>query len=284
LDSPPAQVSTIFDRTASACEECHLCRHAGFGVIGRRAVPSAAAAGGRHHEGVPSRVLVADDDRAIRESLARALELEGYDVAVVVDGVEALTRARRDAFDALVVDVMMPGVDGLAVCRVLRADGDRTPVLMLTARVETSDRVAGLDAGADDYLPKPFELDELLARLRALLRRAAPAPGADGSDRGDDALRIGSLRMDPEARRAWWAEQELQLTKTEFDLLELLVRNDGIVLDHPTIYQRIWGYDFGVNSKNLAVYVGYLRRKLSGAGAPNLIHTVRGVGYAVRRP
>ena len=221
--------------------------------------------------------------RAIRESLARALELEGYDVATVADGVETLTRVRRDTFDALVVDVMMPGVDGLAVCRVLRAEGDRTPVLMLTARVETPDRVAGLDAGADDYLPKPFELDELLARLRALLRRsAAPAP-AEG-----DVLRVAALRVDPAARRVFWADggvdRELQLSKTEFDLLELLVRNAGIVLDHTTIYQRIWGYDFGTDSKNLAVYVGYLRRKLAGAGAPNLIHTVRGVGYAVREP
>jgi two-component system, OmpR family, response regulator MprA len=228
---------------------------------------------------VPSRVLVADDDRAIRESLARALELEGYDVATVADGVETLTRVRCDTFDALVVDVMMPGVDGLAVCRVLRADGDRTPVLMLTARVETPDRVAGLDAGADDYLPKPFELDELLARLRALMRRAAPATPAEGG-----VLGVAALRVDPAARRAFWADIELQLSKTEFDLLELLVRNTGIVLDHTTIYQRIWGYDFGTDSKNLAVYVGYLRRKLAGAGAPSLIHTVRGVGYAVREP
>ncbi len=239
--------------------------------------------GGRHllghHGRVRNRVLVADDDRAIRESLARALELEGYDVATVADGVETLTRARRDAFDALVVDVMMPGVDGLAVCRVLRADGDRTPVLMLTARVETPDRVAGLDAGADDYLPKPFELDELLARLRALLRRAAPTAPADG-----DALRVEALRVDPAGRRAWWSNVEVTLSKTEFDLLELLVRNAGIVLDHSTIYQRIWGYDFGADSKNLAVYVGYLRRKLMAAGAPNLIHTVRGVGYVVREP
>ncbi|HEY2191788.1 MAG TPA: response regulator transcription factor [Actinomycetospora sp.] len=231
-------------------------------------------------EPMPQRVLVADDDRAIRESLARALELEGYETVPVVDGVESLTRVRQESFDALVLDVMMPGVDGLAVCRVLRADGDRTPVLMLTARQETADRVAGLDAGADDYLPKPFELDELLARLRALLRRASFA--APDEDRG--ALRVGSLNVDPAARRAWWAEEELTLSKTEFDLLELLVRNEGIVLDHTTVYQRIWGYDFGADSKNLAVYIGYLRRKLAAAGAPPLIHTVRGVGYTVRRP
>jgi two-component system response regulator MprA len=234
---------------------------------------------------VPQRVLVADDDRAIRESLVRALELEGYEVTSVVDGVEALTRARRDTFDALVVDVMMPVVDGLAVCRVLRAEGDRTPVLILTARVETSDRVAGLDAGADDYLPKPFELDELLARLRALLRRAAYVPDGDG-DLAPDAgvLQLAGLRIDPAARRAWWADEELSLAKTEFDLLELLVRNDGIVLGHSTVYERIWGYDFGADSKNLAVYIGYLRRKLTAAGAPALIHTVRGVGYTIRRP
>jgi two-component system response regulator MprA len=228
---------------------------------------------------MPQRVLVADDDRAIRESLARALELEGYEAVPAVDGVESLTRIRQESFDALVLDVMMPGVDGLAVCRVLRADGDRTPVLMLTARQETADRVAGLDAGADDYLPKPFELDELLARLRALLRRASVAAP---DDRG--ALRIGAMHVDPAARRAWWADEELTLSKTEFDLLELLARNEGIVLDHSTVYERIWGYDFGADSKNLAVYIGYLRRKLTAAGAPALIHTVRGVGYTVRRP
>jgi two-component system, OmpR family, response regulator MprA len=224
-------------------------------------------------------VLLAEDDRAIRESLARALELEGYLVVGVDDGVQALTRARRDAFDVLVLDVMMPGLDGLGVCRVLRADGSPVPVLMLTARVETQDRVAGLDAGADDYLPKPFELDELLARLRALLRRVAPPEG----DR-EPTLSVGDLRLDPAARRVWWATTELVLTKTEFDLLELLMRNAGVVLDHSCVYERIWGYDFGADSKNLAVYIGYLRRKLAAAGAPPVIHTVRGVGYTVRRP
>ncbi|GAA4547326.1 response regulator transcription factor [Pseudonocardia xishanensis] len=227
------------------------------------------------------RVLVVDDDRAIRDALGRALELEGYAVELLGDGVEALARLRRSAFDVLVLDVMMPGIDGLGVVRVLRADGDRTPVLMLTARIETSDRVAGLDAGADDYLPKPFELDELLARLRALLRRAAPEP--EQPDR-DPVLRVGGLRVDPLARRAWWTDTELELSKTEFDLLELLVRNAGIVLDHSTVYARIWGYDFGAESKNLAVYIGYLRRKLTAAGAPALIHTLRGVGYTVREP
>jgi two-component system response regulator MprA len=231
-----------------------------------------------HYCGMAHRVLIADDDRAIRESLVRALELEGYQVAVVADGVAALATARRSPVDVLILDVMMPGVDGLGVCRVLRADGDLTPVLMLTARVETADRVAGLDAGADDYLPKPFELDELLARLRALLRRASP----DAGDPASRALRLGELLVDPAARRVWWHAAEIDLSKTEFDLLELLVRNEGIVLDHTTIYQRIWGYDFGPDSKNLAVYISYLRRKLEKAGASALIHTVRGVGYSVR--
>ncbi|MET8023755.1 response regulator transcription factor [Streptomyces avermitilis] len=232
-----------------------------------------------------NRVLVVDDDRAVRESLARALELEGYDVVTVADGVQALARARRGSFSALVVDVMMPYVDGVGVCRVLRADGDRTPVLMLTARAGTPDRIAGLDAGADDYLPKPFEIPELLARLRALLRRGDLAPDVDEPvARDGDVLRIASLLVAPAARRVWWADQELRLSKTEFDLLELLVRNEGIVLDHAAVYRRIWGHNAGVDAKNLASYVGYLRRKLADAGAPDLIHTVRGVGYAVRRP
>jgi two-component system response regulator MprA len=246
---------------------------------------------------VAARVLLADDDRAIRDALRRALTLNGYQVTVTVDGVETLAVARRETFDVLVLDVMMPGVDGLGVCRVLRADSDPTPILMLTARVETSDRVAGLDAGADDYLAKPFELDELLARLRALLRRAAQparAPGAnppgaaestdgDGPDGGDGLLRVGQLVMDAPGRRVHYGDTEIALSKTEYDLLELLVRNEGIVLDHSTIYERIWGYDFGPDSKNLAVYVSYLRRKFEAAGAPELIRTVRGVGYTVPR-
>ncbi|GAA1764928.1 MULTISPECIES: response regulator transcription factor [Streptomonospora] len=226
-----------------------------------------------------SSVLIADDDRAIRDSLDRALRLEGYEVRTAGDGVEALAAVHAEPVDLLVLDVMMPGVDGLGVCRVLRKEGDRTPILMLTARVETSDRVAGLDAGADDYLPKPFELDELLARLRALLRRAAPTD-EDGSPAA--LLEVGDLQLDPGARRVWRGGQEVELSKTEFDLLELLVRNTGIVLDHPTIYDRIWGYDFGPESKNLAVYISYLRRKLEPQGTPPLIHTVRGVGYTIR--
>ena len=221
-------------------------------------------------------VLVADDDRAIRESLERALQLEGYTVRTAADGVQALAAVHAEPVDLLVLDVMMPGVDGLGVASVLRAENDRTPILMLTARVETPDRVAGLDAGADDYLAKPFELDELFARLRALLRRATPVPEDE-----EGPLRVGGLRLDTRARRVWRGEREIELSKTEFDLLELLMRNTGIVLDHATIYDRIWGYDFGPESKNLAVYISYLRRKLEDGGPP-LIQTVRGVGYTLR--
>jgi two-component system response regulator MprA len=252
-------------------------------------------------------VLLAEDDRAIRHALERALTLEGYQVTAVADGVEALAQAHRTPPDVLLLDVMMPGIDGLQVCRVLRAEGDRTPILMLTALVETADRIAGLDAGADDYVVKPFDVEEVFARLRALLRRTSPVPanGVPGTAGASDALRDGpqpasafsasatapasdkqitaaGLRMDLQARRVWRAERELELTRTEFELLELLVRNAGIVLDHSTIYDRIWGYDFGPGSKNLAVYVGYLRRKLDAPGAPQLIHTVRGVGYVLR--
>jgi two-component system response regulator MprA len=224
------------------------------------------------------RILIADDDRAIREALTRALTLEVYDVVQANDGAAALSLIESSQPDVAVLDVMMPNVDGLTVCRVLRAERNRIPVLMLTARTETPDRVAGLDAGADDYLPKPFDLDELLARLRALLRRARPD---DGSDEGEP-LQIADLRLDPTSRRVWRGQREVELSKTEFDLLELLVRNQGIVLEHSTIYDRIWGYDFGPDSKNLAVYISYLRRKLEGPDDSKIIHTVRGVGYSVR--
>ena len=234
-------------------------------------------------------MLLAEDDRAIRHALERALALEGYQVTAVADGVEALAHAHKSPPDVLVLDVMMPGIDGLQVCRVLRAEGDRTPILMLTALVETADRIAGLDAGADDYVVKPFDVEEVFARLRALLRRtnpgAAPAPETAAAPKpagGERHLEAAGLRMDPQARRAWRGSRELELTRTEFELLELLVRNAGIVLDHSTIYDRIWGYDFGPGSKNLAVYVGYLRRKLDQPGASQLIHTVRGVGYVLR--
>ncbi|MFJ8821489.1 response regulator transcription factor [Streptomyces sp. NPDC102467] len=227
-------------------------------------------------------VLLAEDDRAIRNALARALTLEGYAVTAVADGVEAIAAAHRTKPDILVLDVMMPGIDGLQVCRVLRAEGNGTPILMLTALVETPDRIAGLDAGADDYVVKPFDVEEVFARLRALLRRtaAAPAPGP-GPATGRQVV-AADLRIDPAARRAWRAARELELTRTEFDLLELLARNHGIVLDHATIYDRIWGYDFGPGSKNLAVYVGYLRRKVDEPHGVPLIHTVRGVGYVLR--
>ncbi len=224
-------------------------------------------------------LLIAEDDRAVRESLQRALTLEGYHVRTASNGAEALEAIAADRPDALLLDVSMPVVDGLTVCRVLRSEGDRLPVLMLTARTETSDRVAGLDAGADDYLPKPYELDELLARVRALLRRSGYAD-EDGAEGGE--LRVADLRLDPAARRAFRGDREVVLSKTEFDLLELLVANAGIVLDHTTIYERIWNYDFGPDSKNLAVYIGYLRRKTEAEGEPRLVHTVRGVGYTVR--
>jgi two-component system, OmpR family, response regulator MprA len=235
----------------------------------------------------PPTVLLAEDDRAIRHALERALTLEGYAVTAVADGVEALAQAHRTPPDVLLLDVMMPGIDGLQVCRVLRAEGDRTPILMLTALVETADRIAGLDAGADDYVVKPFDVEEVFARLRALLRRTSPAPAnepgpARDAQLSDRQIEGAGIRMDLQARRAWRAGRELELTRTEFELLELLVRNAGIVLDHATIYDRIWGYDFGPGSKNLAVYVGYLRRKLDAPGAPQLIHTVRGVGYVLR--
>ena len=230
-----------------------------------------------HTGTVANRLLIAEDDRAVRESLVRALGLEGYDVVATGNGAEAIDLAGNADPDVVVLDVSMPIVDGLTVCKVLRADGNKVPVLMLTARTETQDRVSGLDAGADDYVPKPFELDELLARLRALLRRARP----DGEPVAEQ-LRVADLRLDPAARRAWRGERELELSKTEYDLLELLVRNAGVVLDHSTIYERIWHYDFGPDSKNLAVYIGYLRRKTEQDGEARLIQTVRGVGYSAR--
>jgi two-component system response regulator MprA len=221
-----------------------------------------------------ARVLVAEDDRAVRDSIERALAFEGYDVGTASDGVEALDRMKAEP-DAIVLDVMMPRVDGLDVCRELRARGDRTPILILTARHSVADRVAGLDAGADDYLVKPFALEELLARLRALLRRTS-----DGDGQG--VLQVGDLRLNPATREVWRGEHPIDLTKTEFQLLELFMINKGIVLSRATIYERIWDYDFGPTSNSLEVYVGYLRRKTEVAGATRLIHTVRGVGYVLR--
>ncbi len=226
-------------------------------------------------------LLLAEDDRAVRASLVRALTLEGYDVVATTNGAEALDHLRSNTPDAVLLDVSMPMVDGLTVCRVLRAERNRVPILMLTARTETSDRVAGLDAGADDYLPKPFDLDELFARIRALIRRARPVDD-DGAE--PEVLQLADLRIDTRGRQAWRGDREIELSKTEFDLLELLVRNTGIVLDHTTIYERIWNYDFGPDSKNLAVYIGYIRRKTEAEGEPRVVHTVRGVGYLARTP
>jgi two-component system response regulator MprA len=222
-------------------------------------------------------VLVVEDDAAVRRSVERALSYEGYQVTTASDGMAGLLAVADKAPDLVVLDVMMPVLDGLAVCRRLRDAGDRTPILMLTARHELDDRVAGLDAGADDYLVKPFALQELLARVRALLRRSNPSDDAQ-------SLRVGDLVLDPAARTVRRAGRAIDLTKTEFDLLELLMLNARIVLTRDTIYERIWGIDFETSSNSLDVYVGYLRRKTEGDGETRLIHTVRGVGYVVREP
>ena len=220
-------------------------------------------------------IMVVDDEAAVRDALRRALELEGYDVELAADGAEALERLVDGAQpDALLLDVLMPGVDGLEVCRRLRRSGSRLPVLMLTARAEVSDRVSGLDAGADDYLAKPFALQELLARVRALLRRSGSGEG--------DVLRFADLELDPSTREVRRGGEEIELTRTEFSLLELFLRNPRQVLTRSLIFERVWGYDFGAGSNSLDVYVGYLRRKTEADGRPRLIHTVRGVGYALR--
>jgi two-component system response regulator MprA len=229
-------------------------------------------------------ILVVDDERAVRESLRRALELEGYGVELASDGDEALRRlALEPAPDAVVLDILMPGVDGLEVCRRLRSEGNGVPVLMLTARSEVDSRVAGLDAGADDYLPKPFALAELLARLRALLRRSGEANGATPAANGADApLRFADLELDPGTREVLRDGERIELTRTEFSLLELFLRNPRQVLTRSIIFERVWGYDFGPTSNSLDVYIGYLRRKTEAGGKQRLIHTVRGVGYALR--
>ncbi len=219
------------------------------------------------------RVLVVDDEPAVREAIERALRLEGYEVGVAADGDEALRMLREAPADAVVLDVLMPRIDGLEACRRLRAAGDRTPILMVTARDGVTDRVAGLDAGAADYLVKPFALEELLARLRALLRRARP----DGA-----ALRYADLSLDEARHEVFRAERPIELTRTEFALLELFLRNPEQVLTRSIIFDRIWGYDFGPSSNSLEVYVGYLRRKTEAAGEPRLLHTVRGLGYVLR--
>ncbi len=222
--------------------------------------------------------MVVDDERAVRDSLRRALTLEGYDVELAEDGEQALERLEGgDAQpDVVVLDVLMPGIDGLEVCRRLRGRGLRIPVLMLTARDGVKDRVAGLDAGADDYVVKPFALEELFARVRALLRRT----GVDT----DEVLRFTDLELDPGTHQARRAGKRLELTRTEFSLLELFMRNPRQVLTRSIIFERVWGYDFGYASNSLDVYIGYLRRKTEIAGLPRLIQTVRGVGYALREP
>lgn len=223
------------------------------------------------------RILVVDDDRAVRESLRRALELEDFDVEVAADGMDAIAEVQRRVPELVVLDVMMPGVDGLGVVRRLRQDGVDVPVLLLTARDAVPDRVAGLDVGADDYLVKPFALEELLARIRALLRRQ----GDDGGPAAD-VLAFGDLRLDTASMRAWRGDRELELTRTEYDLLALFLANPDRVLTRDVLHDRVWGYDAGTSSNTLEVYVGYLRRKLEVDGEPRLVHTVRGVGYVLR--
>jgi two-component system response regulator MprA len=221
-------------------------------------------------------ILVVDDDRAVRDALRRALTLQGYDVDLAADGEEALDHLASRPADVIILDVLMPRLDGLEVCRRLRKAGDHTPILMLTARDAIDDRVAGLDVGADDYLVKPFALRELQARLRALLRRTSDGPG-DG-----EVLRYGDLMLDPVAHEVRRGDRVIDLSKTEFLLLELFMRHPRQVLTRSTIFENVWGYDFGPTSNALGVYMGYLRRKTEEGGEPRLLHTVRGVGYVLR--
>jgi two-component system, OmpR family, response regulator MprA len=225
---------------------------------------------------VAVRILVVDDDRAVRESLRRSLSFNGYSVELAHDGLEALEIISSDRPDALVLDVMMPRLDGLEVCRQLRSTGDDLPILVLTARDSVSERVAGLDAGADDYLPKPFALEELLARMRALLRRTKP------EDADSVAMKFSDLALDPVTREVTRGERRISLTRTEFSLLEMLIANPRRVLTRSRILEEVWGFDFPTSGNALEVYVGYLRRKTEADGEPRLIHTVRGVGYVLR--
>jgi two-component system response regulator MprA len=223
------------------------------------------------------RILIVDDDRAVREALRRALTLGGYEAQCAEDGPQAIELVAQAIPDAVVLDVGMPGIDGLEVCRRLRLLGNRVPILMLTARDAVADRIDGLDAGADDYLVKPFDVEELKARLRALLRRTGPE--------GDpDSLTFAEVRLDSARHGASVGERFTELTRTEYQLLELLMLNPRRVLPHSLIYDRVWGYDFGAASNALRVYVGYLRRKREEIGAPQVIHTIRGVGYVMREP
>jgi two-component system response regulator MprA len=225
------------------------------------------------------RILVVDDDRAVREALRRTLMLADYEVALAEDGEAAIEQIVQAVPDAVVLDVGLPGIDGLEVCARVRRLGNRVPILILTARDAVADRIDGLDVGADDYMVKPFDVDELKARLRALLRRAKPQ-----ADTADGGLSFEELRLDPARHGAQVGESFVELTRTEYQLLELFMLNPRMVLSHSLIYDRVWGYDFGPTSNALRVYVGYLRRKLEDAGARQLIHTVRGVGYALREP
>ena len=220
------------------------------------------------------RILVVDDEPSVRDALDRALRMDGYKVQLAADGQQALDQLAEQAPDAIVLDLLMPEVDGLEVCRRIRAAGDRIPVLMLTARDGVPDRVKGLDAGADDYLVKPFALEELSARLRALLRRT----GGPAAER----LRYADLVLDPGEHTVARGERTIELTRTEFLLLELLLRHPRQVLTRSQIFEHVWGYDFGTSSNSLEVYVGYLRRKLEAGGEPRLVHTVRGIGYVLR--
>jgi two-component system response regulator MprA len=220
-------------------------------------------------------ILVVDDDRAVREALERALGLEGYDVELAADGGEALASVERHEPDAIVLDVLMPGVDGLEVCRALRKAQSRIPILMLTVRDDLDDRIEGLDAGADDYLGKPFELEELLARVRALLRRTAP--GTSG-----EILRFADLTLDLGTLEAQRGKRKFRLSVTEANVLEFFLRNPRQVLTRSLVFERVWGSHLGTESNTLDVYVGYLRRKIEAGGEPRLIHTVRGAGYVLR--
>jgi two-component system response regulator MprA len=221
-------------------------------------------------------ILVVDDEPAVRRALERALRLDSYEVELAADGREALDRLAERPADAVILDVMMPGLDGLEVCRRIRSAGDRTPILMLTARDAIDDRVKGLDVGADDYLVKPFALRELQARLRALLRRTTE----DGADA--EVLRFSDLMLDPIAHEVFRGERKIELSKTEFLLLELFMKHPRQVLTRSTIFENVWGYDFGPTSNALGVYIGYLRRKTEEGGEPRLLHTVRGIGYVLR--
>ncbi len=232
------------------------------------------------------RVLVVDDDAAVRDSIARTLRFDGYEVATAGDGHEAVAMVHDAGLDAVILDVSMPRMDGLEACRQMRMDGVLLPVLMVTARESVGDRVAGLDAGADDYLIKPFSVQELQARLRALLRRsmlnttAAPALATQAS--GSGLLTFADLRMDPSTREVWRGERPVRLTRTEFAILEVFLRHPRQVMTRTLLYERIWGYDFGETSNSVQVYIGYLRRKLEDEGEPRLLHTARGVGFVLR--